>query len=509
MARVERPPDRARRLAAHRAADARHPPRVVRRRRTGGAPNPRTRSFAGIIGAMQSAPLLRLLLSAALILGASLGVVSPSAAQQNTLPAPHLGYGIHVGPHTPLDPALVDRLGMDWVKLYEVGQIAAFPNKRILFRMDLPWPDNWDAFRSSVRQRAAELAALGVDAIEVHNEPNLANEWPHGPNAWEYTQMLRVAYTQIKAVAPQIIVVSGGLAPTITTADRRAISDLEFAAEMLDNGAAQWFDAFGYHPYGYNQPPEVAPSADTLTFRRVELIRQLFEERGIYDKQIWLTEFGWLRDPAEDGVQCSDSDPNFAGFAWLRVSAQQQADYTVRAFQWADRNWPWAGPMFLWNLNWALYPPGVVPMCSHMRWFGILRQDGSPLPVFQSVATMPRRYSDYQPRLTLYAANMTAEVSVYCPLKVLVGEVQVLNTGYPGGGFVAQVEAVAEPDGPTLEIYPQTVRSGDTVQLYADTSNLEVGLHVVYLNVTATIGDQFVAETIQGYIVVNDSPGWC
>jgi hypothetical protein len=83
------------------------------------------------------------------------------------------------------------------VKLYDEGQIGMFSGRRILFRMDLPWPDNWEAFRTSVRQRAANLAALGVDAIEVHNEPNLANEWPHGPNAWEYTQMLRVVYTEV------------------------------------------------------------------------------------------------------------------------------------------------------------------------------------------------------------------------------------------------------------------------------------------------------------------------
>ncbi len=75
-------------------------------------------------------------------------------------------------------------------------------------------------------------------------------------------------------------------------------------------------------------------------------------------------------------IACSDSDPDFAGFAWLRVSGQTQADYTVRAFDWADRHWPWAGPMFLWNLNWALYPPGISPLCSHMRWFSILRQQG-------------------------------------------------------------------------------------------------------------------------------------
>jgi hypothetical protein len=443
------------------------------------------------------------MLIAGVVTGAAIPARGPSRAQQSISPPPHLGYGIHIGPFSGGSPALMDQLRVDWVKLYTEGQVAAYRNKRILFRMDLPWPDNWEAFRTSVRQRAANLAALGVDAIEVHNEPNLANEWPHGPNAWEYTQMLRVAYTQIKEVAPQIIVVSGGLAPTITTPDRRAIDDIAFAAEMLDNGAAQWFDAFGYHPYGYNQPPEAEPSPDTLTFRRAELIRQLFEERGIYDKQIWMTEFGWLRDPSEDGMQCSDSNPDFAGFAWMRVSAQTQADYTARAFDWADRHWPWAGPMFLWNLNWSLSPFAANPPCSHMRWFSVLRSDGSPLPVFERFAAMPHRYSDYLPRLTIFAETMSVEVSMRCPGEVQVGEFAVANSGYPGS-FSATVEPVAPPGGPQVDVYPARVRDGDTVQVFADTTDLPPGLHVIYINVSATIDDRVVSEMIQGYIVVTD-----
>ncbi|MBN1566139.1 MAG: hypothetical protein JXA10_20040 [Anaerolineae bacterium] len=438
-------------------------------------------------------------------------VPAPAAAQSSTsLPDAHLGYGIHVGPYSSADPDLVDQLGMDWVKLYTEGQIGTYSHKRILYRMDIGWPGdgNWDTVRSQIRERAARLAAAGVDAVEIHNEPNLAMEWPHGPNAWEYTVLLRVAYTEVKAVAPQLIVVSGGLAPTVTTADRRAISDIEFAAEMLDNGAAQWFDAFGYHPYGYNQPPEVEPSTDTLTFRRVELIRALFEERGIYDKQIWLTEFGWLRDPAEENVHCSDSDPNFAGFAWMRVSSQTQADYTVRAFDWADRNWEWAGPMFLWNLNWSLYTPNVSPMCSHMRWFGVLDTKGNPLPVFQRVAAMTHRYSDYLPHLTIYAENMSAETSIYCPGSILVGEFEIVNSGYPGS-FTATVDVAVPPGGPPVEVYPDQLRSGDLVQVYADTTDLAPGLHVIYLNVRTTIGGRAVAEVIQGYIVVTDLQSEC
>ena len=96
--------------------------------------------------------------------GAQSPAQSPTQSP-NSLPPPHLGYGVHVGPHSSVNPALVDQLRMDWVKLYEPGQIATYSHKRILYRLDLPWPDNWSTFRSSVRQRAAELAALGVDHV--------------------------------------------------------------------------------------------------------------------------------------------------------------------------------------------------------------------------------------------------------------------------------------------------------------------------------------------------------
>ena len=50
--------------------------------------------------------------------------------------------------------------------------------------------------------------------------------------------------------------------------------------------------------------------------------------------------------------------------------------------------------------------------------------------------------------------------------------------------------------------------NGDTVEVFADTENLEPGMHIIYVNVSALIGEQRVAETIQGYIVVS-SVGAC
>jgi hypothetical protein len=139
-----------------------------------------------------------------------------------------------------------------------------------------------------------------------------------------------------------------------------------------------------------------------------------------------------------------------------------------------------------------------------MRWFSVLKSDGTPLPVFNAVAAMRHRYSDYLPRLTIYAENMTVEVSIDCPGDVLVGEFKVVNSGYPGS-FRARVEGVSPPGGPVIEVYPANARAGDTVQVYADTTGLPLGLNVIYINTEATIGARTVSQMIQGYIVVTET----
>lgn len=430
------------------------------------------------------------------------------ATESALLPRPHIDYGIHVAPHTSTDLSWVDRLAMNWVKVYTYEQASQFADRYVLFRMDMNWPNDWNAFRVEVRARTQELVNRGVEAVEVHNEPNLSLEWPRGPNAWEYTQMLRVAYTEIKSVAPDMIVVSAGLAPTATTPDRQAIGDLEFAREMLENGAGQYFDVFGYHPYGYNAPPEEAPAASRLNFRRTELIYTLLQQYGLADKPIWLTEFGWLRDPAEDGVNCSDSHPDFAGFAWLRVNGQTQADYIVRAFDYADRNWPWAGPMFLWNLNWSMIPPEALSMCSHMRWFAILKGNGDPTVALNRVAAMPRRPGSLTPNMELVANDMTVEIGAACTGPVEVGTFDVINTGLRGT-FTATIEPAQPIAGPPVTVSTDRARPGDRVTVFADATGLAPDMYVIFINIRTTISGQRVVQNLRGFVVVTDSFADC
>jgi len=432
------------------------------------------------------------------------GLAAPAAYAQR--PPPHLGYGIHIAPNTNVDHNMVDALGMDWVKIYEPGQAKNYPNKRILYRMDLKWPSNWPGFKAAVADTARSLIGLNIDAVEIGNEPNLVNEWVGKPNAWEYVQMLRVAYTAIKGANPNIIIVSAGLAPTLGTPDRNAINDLDFADEMLGNGAGQWFDAFGYHPYGYNLPPEADPKKGQLVFRRVERIRALMEKYGVY-KQVWLTEFGWLRDPAEDGVNCADDNPEFTGFAWLRVSSDQQADYLARAFKYADLNWPWAGPMFVWNLNW--HQQSWLNMCNHQRWFSILRLNGDQTPAFRKLQAMEHRYSDYRPRLELHADSMTAQISLVCPRKMPLGKFVIANVGYPAPMTVT-VQPVNSPYPPYVEVSQTQAQPGDTITVTVNPTGLDTpGQYPIYINVKTVIDKRPISQSIQGYVVAGQTDQFC
>ncbi len=451
-------------------------------------------------------------------------MLNPQASDEAMLlPNPHLGYGIHVAPHTSTDMSWLGRLNMEWVKVYTYGQAEAFKDTRnVLFRMDLSTPPDWEQFKRDIQARTRELDARGVDAIEVHNEPNLSIEW-RDPNAWEYTQLLRVTYTEIKATAPHIIVVSAGLAPTETTPDKQAISDIDFAREMFENDAGLYFDVFGYHNYGFASPPEEAPDRGSLNFRRAEIIRDLMVEYGLELKPMWVTEFGWLRNPAEDGFTgCNDGNPAFRGFGWLSVSGQTQADYIVRSYDYADKNWPWMGVMFLWNLNWSMIPPEALNVCSHMRFFSLLKANGEPTVAMDRVISMPRRpipftpgnpapllvVVDLDPEMALVADEMTVEVGVTCPGIVQVGEFDVVNVG-KGGTFSASVAPAEAISGPNVTVSTEIANPGDSVTVYADTTGLDPAMYVIFINVRTELNGVRASQNLRGFVIVSESFGAC
>ncbi|MBM3189982.1 MAG: hypothetical protein FJZ90_14825, partial [Chloroflexi bacterium] len=212
-----------------------------------------------------------------------------------------------------------------------------------------------------------------IRAYEVWNEPNLAREWGGKlPDPTAYVNLLRMSYAALKAGDPEAMVISAGLSPTGTWDDQTRPDDwyLETMYVVMGGNSRGVFDVVGAHGAGYKSPPErdpaeVAANPDlgghrSLCFRRIEDLRAIMVKYGDANKQIALLEFGWTSDPRP-------SSP----YNWHAVSEQTKAEYFVRAYQYAKKNWsPWIGLMSLiyiadhdWTENdeqywWAITYPG-------------------------------------------------------------------------------------------------------------------------------------------------------
>ncbi len=202
-----------------------------------------------------------------------------------------------------------------------------------------------------------------IAAYQVWNEPNLRREWGgSAPNPAGYVELLKTCYGAIKQADPDASVISAGLAPT-TRSDNVAMPDTEFLRQMYAAGAQQYFDVLGAHGAGYKSPPEKDPgevAADPnfhnrgdpncpgdpcriYSFRHIEDLRQIMVDHGDSDKQVAVLEFGWTIDERPDSP-----------YAWHAVTEEEQADYFVRAYQYAKEHWqPWIGVMSL------IYMPSV------------------------------------------------------------------------------------------------------------------------------------------------------
>ncbi len=182
----------------------------------------------------------------------------------------------------------------------------------------------------------AHFAPEGVHAYEIWNEPNTAGFWAPAPNPAAYTQLLKLAYTAIKAADPSAAVLSAGLSPygSYGQSDAQHMNPLNFLEAMYANGAAGSFDALAWHPYNFpyglgytlwsawSQMSQTSPSA-----------RSIMIANGDSAKQIWATEFGMP-----------------TGTSTRAVSETIQAQFVTDAYA-QLKSWSWVGPAFLYSYH--------------------------------------------------------------------------------------------------------------------------------------------------------------
>jgi hypothetical protein len=270
-----------------------------------------------------------------------------------------------------------------WAGSDRIANEAEAAGINLVFRVDHPpaWavppvPENGE------RTLPVEVEAFGifcnalasryrgrVRGYQVWNEPNLAREW-NGliPDATGYVEVLKACYVGIKTADPEALVISAGLSPT-GSGPPEAWPDVDYLVAMYEAGAAPYFDLLGLNAPGYKAPPELSPEEAAnpengygghpiFCFRHVEDMRAIMERFGDGGKQVAILEFGWH----------TDTRPEHPDYAWFGVTPEQQADYLVRAFQYAREHWsPWIGPMFVWNIPDSHWTPDDEEF-----WWGIV-----------------------------------------------------------------------------------------------------------------------------------------
>jgi hypothetical protein len=95
---------------------------------------------------------------------------------------------------------------------------------------------------------------------------------------------------------------------------------------------------------------------------------------------------------------------------------------------------------------------------------------------------------------------MTEPVEAFCPTEVLIGQFKVVNEGYPVR-FQAEVAPAQGPGLPMVAVSAGLVSSGDDVDVYVWTGNVEPGLHLIAVNVHTFIDGRRVSTNVRGWVL--------
>ena len=207
---------------------------------------------------------------------------------------------------------------------------------------------------------AAAAAGRYRDRImvwEVWNEPNTEKFFKPRPDVAAYGRLLTATYTALKAVAGDIAVLSGGLAPAEDNG--RDIAPTTFLSGLYAGKFNRSFDAFAVHPYSYPALPNAPGTEVWNTARRVGIMRAEMVAGGDEAKPIWFTECGAP-----------------TGSAAVAVSDAAQAQTLDVVLTYAKRT-AWIGAAFVFSIRDA-----GRDAADPEQNFGILRYDFSPKPAY-------------------------------------------------------------------------------------------------------------------------------
>ncbi|GAS94824.1 glycoside hydrolase family 5, precursor [Mycolicibacterium canariasense] len=238
------------------------------------------------------------------------------------------------------------------------GAVTATPTWAGLPLAGAPNPDTYAAFAGSVAARYGSQIA----SYEIWNEPN--GVMFYAPvSASGYTEMLKAAYTAIKAANPDAAVLAGSLGAT-TNVNGISVTPQRFLEQMYAAGAAGYFDALSYHPYHYTLPFSAGTGTANTPLEQVKALYELMVANGDGGKQIWATEYGTATTPG-----------------WGVTQTEQAA--LLRDFLTAWSKLSYTGPAFVYTSQDA--QTGIL---NHEYNFGLFTSSGAPKLAAQVLAEL-------------------------------------------------------------------------------------------------------------------------
>lgn len=222
--------------------------------------------------------------------------------------------------------------------------------------------------------------------------------------ATQYVALLSATYKAVKAIDPNIVIMSGALSPVSVSDPPRFYDDFVYMDAMIKAGVLNTVDCIGAHHNGINLPPTVDyqaaprdPKGQRSRFRgpydnphhewsfksTLEGYHQRIAAAGSSVK-LCVTEFGW---PSMGGITVSATNKAQAappvGFEFAADNTlADQADYTNAAIK-EMMDWGWIQLAFVWNLNYGAQI-GWDPKNDNVP-YSILGPGFSQRPVWQKI----------------------------------------------------------------------------------------------------------------------------
>lgn len=256
--------------------------------------------------------------------------------------------------------ALIDKV-VDTAAKYGIEVVGLLNGKPRWVPADLGTAASQKAYADFAAAAAAHFEGR-VTQWEIYNEQNLASISPAA-----YTAMLKGAYTAIKAVDADNIVITGGLSPVPATGGG-IWGAVDYLTKMYEAGAKGFFDAVGFHPYTWPLMPD-DPAAWNGWKIMGDGIRKAMVAYGDGDLDVWITELG---APTAGGANA--------------ISQAAQAEIIKQAVELA-LTYDWAGPIM-----WYSYKDRGGSGTDTENWYGLIGPNGEhkeAYEAFKAIATAP------------------------------------------------------------------------------------------------------------------------